>query len=99
MKYYIKHFRVRPTQAEIKEVVKYHEAFQDYCKVWLEDGTTKLFDNDTPIVHYFSSWPDKSYYYIDFVNAQLNKEGSFGKFGIIRAKRIIEKKQKIHKRA
>lgn len=90
MKRPINHFEVRPTPAEIKEVAKYHEAFQeDYCKVWFDDGSKRLFKNDMPIVSYYSGG-QKSYYFVEFVNKHLQKEGSFGRLGIIRSKRIIK---------
>ncbi len=83
-------FEVRPTLAEIKEVAKYHEAFQeDYCKAWLADGSKRLFKNDMPIVNYYSDGQE-SYYFIEFVNKHLYREGSFGRLGIIRSKRIIK---------
>lgn len=89
MKRPINRFEVRPTPAEIKEVAKYHEAFQeDYCKVWFDDGSKRLFKNDMPIVSYYSG--EESYYFIEFVNKHLHKEGSFGRLGIIRSKRIIK---------
>ena len=89
MKRPINRFEVRPTPAEIKEVAKYHEAFQeDYCKAWLADGSKRLFKNDMPIVSYYSG--EESYYFIEFVNKHLLKEGSFGRLGIIRSKRIIK---------
>ena len=90
MKRPINRFEVRPTPAEIKEVAEYHEAFQeDYCKVWLADGSKRLFKNDIPIVSYYSGGQG-SYYFIEFVNKHLLKEGSFGRLGIIRSKRIIK---------
>jgi hypothetical protein len=90
MKRPINRFEVRPTPAEIKEVAEYHEAFQeDYCKVWLADGSKRIFKNDMPIVNYYSGGQG-SYYYIEFVNKHLYGEGRFGRLGIIRSKRIIK---------
>lgn len=84
----INRFEVRPTQAEIEKMAEYHEAFQeDYCKVWLADGSKRIFKNDMPIVNYYSCGQG-SYYFIGFVSKHLYKEGSFGRLGIIRSKRI-----------
>ena len=55
MRYPVNRFEVRPTPAEIRKVVEYHETFQnEYCKVWLADGSKKVFKNDVPVVHYYS---------------------------------------------
>lgn len=87
-RYVIKHFKEKPTKKEIREVEKYHATFQDYCRVWLEDGSIRIYQNDTSKVCYFSNGP-RSYYFIDFVNEELYPTGSFGKIGIIRSKKII----------
>ena len=87
-KYIVEHFKERPTQKEIRIIEKYHATFQDYCRVWLSDGSIRIYQNDTPKVHYFSNG-HHSYYFIDFVNEELYPTGSFGKIGIIRSKRVI----------
>lgn len=89
MKYHTKQFKSKPTQAEINKAADAHEIVQDYCKVWLADGTKKYFKNDMPVLGYYSGGPGRSYYYIYFVSKHLQDKGSFGRLGIIRSKRVI----------
>lgn len=78
-------FDHKPTAKEIKKTTEYHLShYADYCRVWYDDNTTEVFNNTTPICYY-----DGDNYFIAFGAKEIMMDGSFGRMGIIRAKRYI----------
>ena len=85
-------FDRKPTAKEIKETTEYHLShYVDYCRVWYDDGSKEIFKNDTPVCYY-----NGNNYFITFEAREIMTDGSFGRMGIIRAKRCI---RQISKRA
>ena len=79
-------FNHKPTEKEIKETTEYHlSRYTDYCRVWCENGSKKVFKNTTPICYY-----DGDNYFITFKTREIMAEDSFRQKGIIRAKRYIK---------
>lgn len=78
-------FDHNPTAKEIKETTKYHlSRYADYCRVWYEDGSNEVFKNTIPVCHY-----DGDNYFITFKAKEIMTDGSFGRMGIIRAKKYV----------
>lgn len=76
-----------PSNDELNKIIAHHaENYLDYCRVWFDDGSTKVYYNTMPIFGY-----DPPKCYVDFRNPIIYGEGKFGKMGIIRAKRVCRK--------
>jgi len=81
-----------PKPKELREIAEKHFArYRDYCRVWYEDGTKGVYANNC---YYVSNLDSPNQWIVSFYSAQLEKDGSFGRLGIIRAKRIVEEKKK-----
>ena len=78
----------RLTAKQIEKEVTRHSKYIDYCKVWFEDGSSKIFYNTVPIERLTID----RFYYLDFINSELSKTGAFGKMGIIRSKRVVTRR-------
>ena len=79
-------FDHKPTAKEIKKATEHYLShYTDYCRVWYDDGSTEIFSNTIPVCNY-----DGRNYFITFGAAEIMTEGSFGRMGIIRSKRIIK---------
>ena len=92
MKYTIPYFKDKPTTKDIRKAIEYHDTFTDYCRVWLNNGVVQEYENNIPVVQHLYNRNMEPYYIIEFVNKTLYPEGSFGKLGVIRSKRRIEKR-------
>lgn len=78
-------FDHKPTAKDIKKTTEYHLShYVDYCRVWYDDGSTEIFNNTIPGCYY-----DGDNYYIIFEAKEIMAAGSFGRMGIIRAKRCV----------
>ena len=72
-------------QKKSKKTTEYHLShYTDYCKVWYDDGSKEIFKNDIPVCYY-----NGDNYFIIFEAREIRTDGSFGRMGIIRAKRYI----------
>lgn len=78
----------RLTAKQVEKEILRHLKYIDYCRVWFKDGSSKIFYNTIPIER---TTIDR-FYYLDFVNSELSKNGTFGRMGIIRSKRIVVRK-------
>lgn len=90
-RYYVLNHEPKPK--ELQEIAKKHfSRYRDHCRVWYEDGTKGVYANDCYYVIHNLDAPNQ--WIVSFYSAQLEKDGSFGLLGIIRAKRIVEEKKK-----
>ena len=94
MQYIIPYFKDKPTAKDVRKAVEYHDTFEDYCRVWLNNGVVQEYENNIPVVRHYYNRNMEPYYVIEFVNKTLDPEGAFGKLGVIRSKRRIEKRVK-----
>ena len=79
-------FDHNPTAKEIKKTIEYHLShYVDYCRVWYDDGSNEILKNNIPICNY-----DGDNYFVTFWAKKIMTDGSFGRMGIIRSKRIIK---------
>ena len=76
------------TAKQVSEEILKHSEYIDYCRVWFDDNSTKIFYNTIPI----ERRTDKGFCYLIFVNSELSPAGAFGKIGIIRSKRVVTKR-------
>lgn len=89
MRYYS--FSDNPTKEELRELVEqHHNHYHDYCRVWYDDGRKESFINDIPDVYY--SVYGKEWRVRFYSKELICNSLSFIARGIIRSKRIIEKK-------
>lgn len=89
-------FKEYPTQEQIESCINQHNKYIDYVKVWFDDNTKKIYYNTEYVVLIKCDFGLGKYRYeVDFYNSDLSKEGSFGRLGIIRSKRVkILKKER-----
>jgi hypothetical protein len=89
MRYYS--FTHEPTSKELKELTDQHlHNYHDYCRVWYWDGRKESFNNDLPGVYYYEA---EKIWNVYFYSSELESYPiSFMGRGIIRTKRVVEKK-------
>lgn len=75
----------KPKDRHLETIIEHHKThYVDYCKVWFENGTKKIYYNTEPVCYWFSA----DEIMIDFVNPIIHRS-SFKKMGIVRAKRVL----------